>query len=170
MLGVLLPALFLLAVTHAESAIAQDRNAAGRARMVAVQASGCAPIVKAFEQGTRRAETWANAHTVAAGIRVPAAIGDFLILDAVRASGGFAIAVDDDAILAARDEVGREEGLLLCPEGAATWAAYKDALAQGLVKKSDRAVLFNCADGRKYPLPDAGTALDRHGAIDYARL
>src|SRR5512147_2185214 len=85
-----------------------------RPKMVAVQASGCAPIVRAFEQGTRRAEAWANAHTVAAGIRVPAAIGDFLILDAVRASGGFAIAVDDDAILAARDEVGHEEGLLLC--------------------------------------------------------
>jgi len=141
-----------------------------RPKMVAVQASGCAPIVRAFEQGTRRAEAWANAHTVAAGIRVPAAIGDFLILDAVRESGGFAIAVDDDAILAARDEVGHEEGLLLCPEGAATWAAYKDALRKGLVKKNDRCVLFNCADGRKYPLPDAGTALDRHKTIDYARL
>ena len=88
----------------------------------------------------------------------------------MRESGGFAIAVADDAILAARDEVGREEGLLLCPEGAATWAAYKAALAKGLVKKSDRSILFNCADGRKYPLPDAGTALDRHKAIDYARL
>ncbi len=141
-----------------------------RPRMVAVQAAGCAPIVRAFEQGARRADAWANAHTVAAGIRVPAAIGDFLILDAVRESRGFAIAVDDDAILEARDEVGREEGLLLCPEGAATWAAYKEALTRGLVKKSDRCVLFNCADGRKYPLPDAGAALDRHGAIDYARL
>ena len=141
-----------------------------RPRMVAVQAAGCAPIVKAFEAGARKAETWANAHTVAAGIRVPGAIGDFLILDAVRESRGFAIAVDDDAILAARDEVGREEGLLLCPEGAATWAAYKESLARGLIKPSDRAVLFNCADGRKYPLPDAGAALDRHGAIDYARL
>ncbi len=127
-------------------------------------------MLRAFEQGTRRAEAWANAHTVAAGIRVPAAIGDFLILDAVRESGGFAIAVEDDAILAARDEIGREEGLLLCPEGAATWAAYKDALAKKLIKKSDRCVLFNCADGRKYPLPDAGSALDRHGAINYARL
>jgi threonine synthase len=141
-----------------------------RPRMVAVQAAGCAPIVRAFEQGTRRAALWENAHTVAAGIRVPAAIGDFLILDAVRESGGFAIAVDDDAIVAARDEVGRKEGLLLCPEGAATWAAYKQALAQKLVKPGDRCVLFNCADGRKYPLPDAGAALDRHGAIDYAAL
>lgn len=141
-----------------------------RPKMIAVQASGCAPIVRAFEQGTRRAALWENAHTVAAGIRVPAAIGDFLILDAVRESGGFAIAVDDDAILAARDEVGRAEGLLLCPEGAATWAAYKLALGDGRIAKSDRCVLFNCADGRKYPLPDAGTALDRHGPINYAAL
>ena len=141
-----------------------------RPKMIAVQAAGCAPIVRAFEQGTRRAALWENAHTVAAGIRVPAAIGDFLILDAVRESGGFAIAVEDAAILDARDEIGRAEGLLLCPEGAATWAAYKQALARGLVAKSDRCVLFNCADARKYPLPDAGTALDRHGAVDYARL
>jgi threonine synthase len=141
-----------------------------RPKMIAVQAAGCAPIVRAFEQGTRRAALWEHAHTVAAGIRVPAAIGDFLILDAVRKSGGFAISVDDDAILEARDEVGREEGLLLCPEGAATWAAYKAALADDRVKNSDRCVLFNCADGRKYPLPNAGTALDRHKAIDYARL
>jgi threonine synthase len=141
-----------------------------RPRMVAVQAAGCAPIVKAFEAGARKAEAWANARTVAAGIRVPAAIGDFLILDAVRASNGFAIAVDDEAILAAREEVGRAEGLLLCPEGAATWAAYKRALRQRLIEPGDRAVLFNCADGRKYPLPDAGVALDRSKAIDYARL
>ena len=93
-----------------------------RPKMVAVQASGCAPIVKAYEAGEERAELWVDAHTVAAGIRVPAAIGDFLILRAVRESGGFAIAVPDDAILTARDEVARSEGLLLCPEGAATYA------------------------------------------------
>ncbi|MGF1612121.1 MAG: threonine synthase, partial [Kiloniellales bacterium] len=91
-----------------------------RPRMVAVQAAGCAPIVKAFEAGEEHAPLWQNARTVAAGIRVPVAVGDFLILRAVRESGGFAIAVDDDAILAARDEAAREEGLLLCPEGAAT--------------------------------------------------
>ncbi len=141
-----------------------------RPRMVAVQAAGCAPIVRAFADGKRRAEPWADARTIAAGIRVPAAIGDFLILDAVRASHGFAIAVGDDAILAARDELGCAEGLLLCPEGAATWAAYKEALARGLVERGERAVLFNCADGRKYPLPPAGIALDHSSAIDYARL
>ncbi len=94
---------------HVESLSANCRRSAGSTgklpRMVAVQASGCAPIVKAFEEGAEHAELWPNAHTVAAGIRVPVAVGDFLILRAVRESGGFAIAVDDDAILAARDEV-----------------------------------------------------------------
>ncbi|HYM29903.1 MAG TPA: threonine synthase [Candidatus Cybelea sp.] len=143
---------------------------AERPRMVAVQASDCAPIVKAFESGARHAETWVDAHTVASGIRVPAALGDFLILDAVRASGGFAIAVDDDAIEAARVEVGKTEGLLLCPEGAATYAAYRQSLAKGRVTKDERAVLFNCASGLKYPMPEAGTVLDRHQPLDYARL
>ena len=91
-----------------------------RPRMVAVQAAGCAPIVRAFEAGERHATRWENAKTIAYGVRVPQAIGDFLILDAVRESGGFAIAVDDDAIQSAQVEVARDEGLLLCPEGAAT--------------------------------------------------
>ena len=126
---------------------------ARRPRMVAVQASGCAPIVRAFEAGTEKAETWEGAHTVAAGIRVPAAIGDFLILRAVRESGGFATAVDDTAILAARQAVGREEGILLCPEGAATYAAYLQELRSGRIREEERAVLFNCASGLKYDLP-----------------
>jgi threonine synthase len=141
-----------------------------RPKMIAVQAAGCAPIVRAFEQGARHAEAWENAHTIAAGIRVPAALGDFLILDAVRESSGFAIAVDDAAIDAARSEVAGKEGLLLCPEGAATYAAYKQALEDGRVERNDRVVLFNCASGLKYPMPDAGTPLDRHQPIDYARL
>ncbi len=99
--------------------------------MVAVQAAGCAPMVRAFEEGTEHAPRWENAHTIASGIRVPQAIGDFLILRAVRESGGFAIAVADDAISAALDEMAREEGFLLCPEGAATYAAYKQSLADG---------------------------------------
>ena len=123
-----------------------------RPRMVAVQASGCAPIVRAFEAGDEHAQRWEDAETVAAGIRVPAAIGDFLILRAVRESGGFAIAVPDADILAARDDVARDEGLLLCPEGAATLAAYRRALADGRVEPSERVVLFNCATGLKYPL------------------
>ncbi|MEL7311182.1 MAG: threonine synthase [Pseudomonadota bacterium] len=125
-------------------------------RMVAVQAEGCAPIVRAFESGSKHAETWVDAHTVAAGIRVPAAIGDFLVLEAVRESGGFAAAVSDDHIEDARARVARDDGLLLCPEGAATFAAYENALADGSVSNNDRVVLYNCATGLKYSLPDAG--------------
>lgn len=127
-------------------------------RMVAVQAEGCAPIVRAFESGARHAETWVDAHTVAAGIRVPAAIGDFLVLDAVRESGGFAAAVTDEHIDDARARVARDDGLLLCPEGAATLAAYENALTKGDVSTGDRVLLFNCATGLKYPLPEAGVA------------
>jgi len=123
-----------------------------RPRMVAVQADGCAPIVRAYEAGLEHAERWQDARTVAAGIRVPAAIGDFLILRAVRQSGGFAAAVSDEAILAARAGVAREEGLLLCPEGAATYAAYEEALRDGRVSAAEDVVLFNCASGLKYPL------------------
>ncbi len=129
-------------------------------RMVAVQAAGCAPIVRAFEAGAQRAERWENAATVAAGIRVPAAIGDFLILRALRESDGFAIAVSDEEILAARDEAACQEGVLLCPEGAATLAAWRKALGTGLVGSEERAVLFNCATGLKYPLPDRSRPYD----------
>jgi threonine synthase len=143
---------------------------ARRPRMVAVQAAGCAPMVKAFEAGAEHAPRWENAHTIASGIRVPQAIGDFLILRAVRASGGFAIAVEDDAIQAALNEMAREEGLLLCPEGGATYAAYKQSLTSGQVKRTDQVVLFNCASGLKYPLPPVRRTLDRHKPIDYASL
>ena len=141
-----------------------------RPRMVAVQASGCAPIVRAFEAGERHATKWEDAHTVAAGIRVPGAIGDFLILDAVRDSGGFAIAVDDDAIVEARDRIAATDGLLLCPEGAATAAAWEAALDQGLIAKTDRCMLFNCATGLKYPMPAADAFLDRHQPVDWGAL
>jgi threonine synthase len=143
---------------------------AKRPRMVAVQAAGCAPIVRAFEDGSEHAPRWNDAHTLAAGIRVPQAVGDFLILRAVRESKGFAIAVTDEKISAARNEVAREEGLLLCPEGAATYAAYKQSLDDGRVTKNDRVVLFNCATGLKYPLPPIMRTLDRFAPIDYARL
>ena len=139
-------------------------------RMVAVQAAGCAPIVRAWEAGEEFAPLWEAAHTVAAGIRVPVAVGDFLIIRAVNESGGFAIAVDDDAILAAVDEVARTEGLMLCPEGAATFAAWRQALAEGRIGPDDTAVLFNCATGLKYPMPPVGRALDRHGEIDWAQF
>ncbi len=141
-----------------------------RPRMVAVQAAGCAPMVRAYEAGAEHAPRWEDAHTIAAGIRVPQAIGDFLILRAVRESGGFAIAVSDDAIQSGLEEVAREEGLLLCPEGAATYAAYKQSLADGRVKRSKQALLFNCATGLKYPLPPIRRTLDRHQPIDFAAL
>lgn len=125
-----------------------------RPRMFAVQAEGCAPIVRAFERGDEHAELWENAHTVAAGIRVPAAVGDFLILRAVRESGGAALAVSDADIIAAQRRIAAQEGLLLCPEGAATYVAWREALEAGLVDAADEVVLFNCATGLKYPMPD----------------
>jgi threonine synthase len=143
---------------------------AKRPRMIAVQAAGCAPMVRAFDAGLDHAPRWADARTIAAGIRVPQAVGDFLILRAVRDSGGFAIAVTDEAITAALAEVAREEGLLLCPEGAATYAAYKQGLAEARIRHDDRVVLFNCATGLKYPLPQVDRSLDRHKPIDFAAL
>ena len=138
--------------------------------MYAVQASGCAPIVRAFEAGEEHAERWEDAHTVAAGIRVPRAVGDFLILRAVRESGGKALGVGDPAILKAVDECARRDGLLLCPEGGATLAAYKQALKDGEVDEDEDVVLFNCATGLKYPMPEAPNWLDRHGTIDFDQL
>jgi len=141
-----------------------------RPKMFAVQAAGCAPIVKAFDDGVEHAERWEGAHTVAAGIRVPRAVGDFLILRAVRASGGRAIAVEDNATLQAVDDAARKDGLLLCPEGGATLAAYRLALKQGWVSDRDRTILFNCSTGLKYPMPPAPRTLDRTQAIDFDSL
>jgi threonine synthase len=141
-----------------------------RPRMVVVQAEGCAPMVKAWEQGEEHASRWENAHTFAAGIRVPQGIGDFLILRAVRESGGFATAISDEAIAEAWREVAAQEGVLLCPETAATYAAYKEALADGRVGADERVVLFNCASGIKYPMPAAGTALKLGEPVDWRKL
>ncbi|VAV93986.1 Threonine synthase [hydrothermal vent metagenome] len=141
-----------------------------RPRMVAVQSTGCAPIVKAWEDGVEHAPLWENAYTGASGIRVPAAVGDFLILRAVRDSGGFAIAVTDEHIFQARDEVARKDGFLLCPEGAATFAAWQKALESGQVSKDERVLLFNCATGLKYPMPQSDHSIDCHQPIDYDAL
>jgi threonine synthase len=130
-------------------------------RLVAVQASGCAPIVRAFDAGASTASFWQNAHTIAAGIRVPAALGDFLILQALRDSGGFALAVTDEAIAAARQHVGARDGVLLCPEGAATYAAYLDAARDQRIAPNDEVVLFNCASGLKYPMPEVTERVER---------
>lgn len=139
-------------------------------RMVAVQSTGCAPIVRAFDKGERHAQLWENAATIASGIRVPAAIGDFLILDTIRESGGFAIAVPDEDIEAAQKTVATNDGLLLCPEGAATFAAYESALERGLISKEERAVLFNCGNGLKYPMPPVDQFLDHNLPMDWAAL
>jgi threonine synthase len=131
-----------------------------RPRMYAVQAAGCAPIVRAFERGDEFAERWEDAATVATGIRVPSAVGDFLILRAVRDSGGAAIAVDEQAILEAVDDAARDDGMLLCPEGGAVLAGWRQALQRGLVAREERVVLFNCANGNKYPLTDRSRRLE----------
>lgn len=141
---------------------------AKRPKMVAVQATGCAPIVRAWEKGEEHAPLWENAATYAAGIRVPIAVGDFLIIRAVRASDGYCVAVEDDDIRNALTEMAREEGLLLCPEGAATYAAYRRAVLERRIKRSDRVVLFNCATGLKYPMPKVEKFIDRTKPVDFA--
>ena len=139
-------------------------------RMVAVQSTGCAPMVRAFEAGLEHAEPWEDAATVAAGIRVPGAVGDFLILRAVRESGGFAVAVSDESILAARDRAASESGFLMCPEGAATLAAYLQEVGGGRIRPDESAVLFNCATGLKYPMPGAEARLDCKAPLDIDTL
>ena len=117
---------------------------------MSVQASGCAPIVKAFEKGERFADEFPNAATVASGLRVPRAIGDFLILDALRASGGTAVAVSDQELIAATKEIGDAEGLFCAPEGAACLPALKKLIKNGTVRPDDQIVLFNTGAGVKY--------------------
>jgi threonine synthase len=140
-----------------------------RPRMYAVQAEGCAPIVRAFEKGDEFAQRWEHAATVATGIRVPKAVGDFLILRAVRESGGEGIAVSEEAILQAVEEAARDDGVLLCPEGGAVLAAWRKALMKGLVRSDERVLLFNCANGNKYPLADPSKEL-KLGEADPAAL
>jgi threonine synthase len=118
--------------------------------MVTVPSAGCAPIVRAFDEGKRHAEMFDNAETVASGLRVPKAIGDFLILDAIRESGGIALAVSDDELIAAVDEVGASEGLFVAPEGAACLPALRILRHRQLVDDDERVVLFNTGAGIKY--------------------
>lgn len=123
---------------------------ARRPRMVSVQAEGCAPIVRAWEAGERRAEPWQEPRTFAAGLRVPRAIGDFLILDAIRESGGAAVAVSDDDMERATEQVGRCTGVFAAPEGAATAAALPRLLERGLLQPDEEVILFNTGSGLKY--------------------
>ena len=121
-----------------------------RPQMIVVQAAGCAPIVRAFERGERYAEPWENAATIAAGIRVPSAIGDYLILDAVRESGGTALTVTDEEMLAAMREMGAAEGIWSAPEGAATLAGYRKLREAGVLTEETETVLMNTGSGFKY--------------------
>jgi threonine synthase len=121
-----------------------------RPRMVTVQAEGCAPIVRAFEEGKSSADEFPNAATVASGLRVPRAIGDFLILDALRESGGTAVAVTDDELIRATREIGAAEGVFCAPEGAACLPALRKLMDRGDVRADERVVLFNTGAGVKY--------------------
>ncbi|HEU4507137.1 MAG TPA: threonine synthase [Pyrinomonadaceae bacterium] len=134
-----------------------------RPRMVTVQAEGCAPIVRAFEQGNRFADEFPNAATTASGLRVPKAIGDFLILDALRQSGGAAVAVTDEELIAATREIGAAEGIFCAPEGAACLPALRLLVEDGFVNPADRVVLFNTGAGVKYieSFTTAGPAEDK---------
>ena len=121
-----------------------------RPKMIAIQAAGCAPVVRAFEQGDAASTAWHDAHTAASGLRVPKPYGDYIILDIVRKSGGTAVAVSDDAIFASLKDWASHEGLLLSPEGAAATAAYDYLLDTGFLTPSDRVVIFNTGSGNKY--------------------
>ncbi|HET8999451.1 MAG TPA: threonine synthase [bacterium] len=121
-----------------------------RPRMVIVQAAGCAPMVRAHQNGSEHAEPWQHAHTIAAGLRVPEAIGDYLILQAVRESGGTSYALTDEQILADMRELAATEGLFACPEGAATYGALRAMVREGRVAPDERVVLFNTGAGLKY--------------------
>jgi threonine synthase len=122
-----------------------------RPKMIAVQAEGCAPVVRAFEENEPRSRFFEGAHTLAAGLRVPKPLGDFLVLDAVRSSGGTAIAVSDEEMLDAGAELASNEGIFAAPEGAACVAALRKLLASGFLKPADRIVLYNTGSGLKYP-------------------
>jgi threonine synthase len=121
-----------------------------RPRMVAVQAAGCAPVVRAFEHGEGVSEMWRDAATFASGLRVPKPYGDYIMLEILRESGGLAVALRDEEILASLKDWARNEGIFLCPEGAAATAAYDHLLKMGYLKPEDRVVLFNTGAGLKY--------------------
>jgi threonine synthase len=118
--------------------------------MIAVQAEGCQPVVRAYEEGEQRSQFWENASTVASGLRVPKPLGDFLILEAVRKSGGTAIAVSDADLIKAGVQLASDEGIFVAPEGAACVSALEKLLARGFLKKDERIVIYNTGAGLKY--------------------
>lgn len=140
-----------------------------RPKMICVQTAGCQPVVRAFEQGETRSQFWDNAQTVASGLRVPKPLGDFLILDAVRKSGGTAIAVTDEEMLDAGLELAADEGMFAAPEGGACVAALKKLLANGFLKASERMAIYNTGAGLKY-LEAYSTRFPRMGASEQDKL
>jgi threonine synthase len=141
-------------------------------RMVSVQSEGCCPITRAFERGERFAEPFPDAHTIASGIRVPAAVGDFMILDAVRESGGCAVAVDETRIVQWMQLAACSEGISVCPESAACVGAAESLAASGWIAPDDRVVIFNCGAAQKYPhvLPEKPPRLDNPADPDWERI
>jgi threonine synthase len=148
--------------------LADDR----RPRMVAVQSDGCAPIVRAFERGDRFAEPWENAATVASGLRVPSAVGDFMILDAVRASSGTAVAVAESRLGEWMSLAAASEGISVCPEAAACVGALESLAATGWIRPEERVVLFNTGAAQKYleAMPEDLPRIERDRAIDWERI
>jgi threonine synthase len=140
--------------------------------MVSVQSDGCAPIVRAFEAGSRFAETFQNAHTVASGLRVPAAVGDFMILDAIRESGGTAIAVDERRLDQWLRLASSLEGIPICPETAACIGALETLVTRGWIKREERVVIFNTGAAQKYVEAIRGDLprLDIKQPLDWARI
>ena len=131
---------------------------AERPRMIAVQSTGCAPIPRAWEEGKSISEAWPNAATIAAGLRVPKAYGDYIILEILRKSRGTAVAVSDSEIMQAMQDWARDEGIFAAPEGAASLAAYRKLLSAGFLADRDTVVLFNTGSGLKYIDVIAGCA------------
>jgi threonine synthase len=140
-----------------------------RPKMIAVQVTGCQPLVRAFEEGERQSRFWEDAHTVASGLRVPKPLGDFLVLDAVRASGGCAIAVDDDELLTDGIHLAGDEGMFAAPEGAACVTALAKLLDQGFLQPEEKIVIYNTGSGLKY-LEAYSTRFPRTGGGEQDKL
>jgi threonine synthase len=140
-----------------------------RPKMIAVQAEGCQPVVRAFEEGCERSRFWENAQTVASGLRVPKPLGDFLILEAVRSSGGTALAVSDDELIDAGIRLASEEGMFIAPEGAACVSALEKLLASGFLQRNERIVIYNTGSGLKY-LEAYSVRFPRNAAAEQDKL
>jgi threonine synthase len=141
-------------------------------RLISCQSDGCAPIVRAFESGQRFAEPIANAHTMASGLRVPAAVGDFMMLDAIRASGGCAIAGREERIVEWMRKVASLEGIAICPEAAVCFDCLEQLLKRGKVRPEEQVVVFNTGAAQKYPetVPLDLPRLDKDRPVDYQAL